>query len=273
MLLLAIGGAPSARAFDPDTQVISTRGTVGTDTIFAENAYWKAKGNKPPVPPLPGVLNPCPKSMVLYVHGFGNSPADAQGNFAQAESALQAQGYTGPVVGFSWDSDTGVTGFDEARESANLNGVVLADVQRRIKQQCPGIKINCMSHSLGARVILRSLKVGGCCATTNLLAPAVDNEVLEDREEFGGSEITNRTGKILKVWYNHEDNILSSAYVFAESDSALGNAGPEHPECVSTAASWCSATPKMEKSGVDQDNHSGYLGSKELMKCVVKFLR
>ena len=284
VLFLAVLVAPVAWGYE----VISTRGNIeDLGGIFeADGAEWK---DGEPVPALPpSVANdPCPASIVIYVHGFQNTEDDANSNFMQAETALMAQGYEGTVIGFSWDSDVGSLDFDTAREAANLNGKVLAGVIKRMKQRCPDMKINLMSHSLGARVILTALECGGCADTVQLIAPAVDNEVLQEDEEFGADEITENAGDDLKIWYNDEDDILGGTYPLEEGDSALGSAGTEDADCLPDGASQCNAEPKMKKSAINggkspnpdspntdaEDDHSGYLYCSELMKCIAKRLK
>ena len=266
----------------------STRGEVEyIDRWYSwDDAKWRVAQ---PTLPLPASLKPpnCPQSIVIYIHGFQNDAESATSNFNQAESMLRAGGFAGPVYGFSWDSDPGVTKFDIARESANINGKVLAQLLRDIKKSCPGIRVNIITHSLGARVALQAMKCGGCADTVQMMAPAVDNEVLETDEEFGSARVAVRSGR-LKVWYNDEDDILGATYPIEEGDSALGSGGSEHGAgCLRVSAAQCDAEPKLKQGagpngksrnpgapGTDaEDDHSGYLFSTPLMRCLIGRLR
>ncbi len=266
----------------------STRGQVRfiSGWFTWDDAKWDTAQ---PTLALPASLMPpnCPTSIVIYIHGFQNDAEGATSNFNQAESILRAGGFAGPVYGFSWDSDPGVTKFDIARESANLNGKVLAQLTNDIKRSCPGIRVNIITHSLGARVALQAMKCGGCADTVQMLAPAVDNEVLEADEEFGSSTVSVRAGR-LKVWYNDDDDILGGTYGIEEGDSALGSGGSEHgARCLRVSAAQCDAEPKLkagagpngksrnpDATGTDaEDDHSGYIWSMTLMRCLIRRFR
>ncbi len=290
--VLVLASLPSA-AFDVDTQILSTRDKVdfGFGTAF-EDPEWK--GGSAPDPALPSALMPCPASIVIYIHGFKNTVASANEGFAQAEAALKGQGYGGVVIGFSWDSNptntVGVPDFDAARESANLNGKVLAKKLLEIKKKCPDTKVNILTHSLGARVALQAMKCGGCCHSLQMLAPAVDNEVMETGEEFGGAHVSDNAGDNIKVWYNDEDDVNGFYYPLGDGDSALGSAGPEHPGCVPVGVGSCDSEKKLKDSAkangrtpnefsdadkglAAEDDHSAYLWAKKLMACVKNKLK
>lgn len=293
LAVLLLGLCPASGALAgpaPSVEEFSTRGQVEliNGWFSRDDAQW-ASGV--PTLALPASLTPpnCPPSIVIYVHGFENSAADATANFTQAAAALKAAGYTGTVYGYSWDSNPGAFSFDVARKSADLNGKVLAQLLLDIKRSCPDTKINVLTHSLGARVALRALRCGGCAHSVQMLAPAVDNEVLEAGEEFGAPAIGRRAGT-LKVWFNDEDDVLGVTYPLEESDSALGSAGSEHGAgCLPANVFQCDAQPKMEASALAggktpnpapkpgihdaEDDHSGYIWCDKLMACVKKGLK
>ncbi len=271
IVLLVIFAGPAADA-SADVEEFSTRGQVEFTTSWGwEVSKWKTSR---PTLPLPASLKPpnCPASIVIYIHGFQNTAAAATSNFNTAATSLANAGYAGTVYGFSWDSDAGKLGFDHARMSADLNGKVLAQVLKDIKQCCPTTKINILTHSLGARVALAALECGGCAHSVQMLGPAVDNEVLEEDEEFGDPAIGSNAGTLM-VWYNDEDDVLGTWYPPEEGDSALGSAGSEHGGgCLPGNVFQLNAEPKLKKTD-SEDNHSGYILSAALMDCVVKWLK
>jgi hypothetical protein len=110
--------------------------------------------------------NDCPGELVIYVHGVWASQADAFEQTERVFLSLQNRGYTYPVVGYSWDSDTAFALDDEdfskqgwkvAKKIANGNGPLLAKFILGYKDICPTDNIRIIAHSLGARVTLSAL--------------------------------------------------------------------------------------------------------------------
>ncbi|MDH3765210.1 MAG: hypothetical protein OER82_05310 [Nitrosopumilus sp.] len=55
------------------------------------------------IPGIDGV--PATSDLVIYIHGFNNSPQSAVSNFSTAQTVLDELGYTtGSLIGYSWDS-------------------------------------------------------------------------------------------------------------------------------------------------------------------------
>ena len=144
----------------------------------------------------------CPQEVVVYVHGVWTSKDKATEEqksmldnapeiFNRASASLGSLGYTFPIIGFSWDSDTEISsgGWEHAKKIARDNGPKLAqfliDLENICKQQAPDkeIKIRLIGHSLGSRVILSSLdglansnQLQYKIASVNLMGAAVDND-------------------------------------------------------------------------------------------------
>jgi len=84
-----------------------------------------------------------------------------------------------------------------------------------------------MSHSLGARVVFKALKQAKDDTVIRnyfCMAAAVDNEVLEQNEEF---HLSISKAKNVFIFYSKNDEVLSIAYKVAEWDNALGLYGSE----------------------------------------------
>ena len=80
--------------------------------------------------------------------------------FDRLRLSLESVGYNFPVIGFSRDSDTIISseGWDYAKIIAKKNGPKLAQFILDLQDNCPQTKIRLVAHSLGARVVLSSLK-------------------------------------------------------------------------------------------------------------------
>ncbi len=284
VLALVLLNGVGLREVQAAPEEFSTRGQISFPAVrgFGTTKWVGAE----PTLPVPASLQGanCPPSIVIYIHGFQNDAAGATMNFAQVETMLGRVGYPGPVYGFSWDSNPGVTQFPDAERSANMNGKVLAKLLKAIKASCPGIKIHIITHSLGARVALNALKCGGCTDSTHLIAAAVKNEVLEPGQEFGGSNMATNAGLMI-AWHNDEDDILGGTF-----PGALGSGGSENGMlCLPRGVYQQNCTPKLiagarpggfspnpNIGGVSQDaedDHSGYIWSLPLFKCIRLYLR
>lgn len=273
--LVTAAPAPPARPVDPaDVPIVSTRGHFA-DSIFADPAL--TSGHTATDYGFDLSTLGCPEELVIYVHGFQNSPADAQENFNTARAALRANGYTQPVVGFSWDSDVGALDFDDAKAIATMNGKKLAQFIADFQAQCPDTKIRLIGHSLGTRVILNALQEldgnqdwrasGSQVRSVHVVGAAVDDEEV-DKSEFG-TAIENQVGEFHNL-YSPEDDVLSDTYVFEEGDQALGEDGAEfssegRPSNYSEEDVSLELSRDIDGNGSPDesnlgDNHSGYNG-------------
>ncbi|HYE75098.1 MAG TPA: alpha/beta hydrolase, partial [Blastocatellia bacterium] len=90
------------------------------------------------------------------------------------------------------------------------------------------------THSLGARVALQAMAGGTDGFVDNLMltAPAVDDEVLEPRQEFHKAlEACRRC----LVYHSDKDRTLKFSYRIGDApnfDRALGLKGPQHPQII-----------------------------------------
>ena len=123
------------------------------------------------------------KEITIMIHGLRNNASGALTKFVIAKRRLAHLGYKYPVIGYSYDSNTtgalyimrlhiGVT-------IANKNGRNLARFVTDFKRKSPGTKIRLMGHSLGAHVILSTIK--------NLAKSTKNKGIIEAVYLFGGS--------------------------------------------------------------------------------------
>jgi len=231
------------------TPIVSTRGHF-KDTAFVGVSLTKhhTANDFDTTGDIPGMeKGSCPEEIVIYVHGFENSTDEAIGNFNLAKKSLALNGYSFPVIGFSWDSKQGGLDFKDADTIATMNGKKLAQFIYQFKCKCPDTKIRLVSHSLGARVVLNALQVLNdfnkaivvfkkamnsktvkkiqdkltivrCCLlktkiqSVALLAAAVDNEEVETSKGHFGQAIENVVEGNFWNYWNSEDNTLSGLY-------------------------------------------------------------
>lgn len=172
------------------------------------------------------------KRILLLVHGYNNEQDEVYDAYSVIEAKthehLQAEYYL--VIGYSWPGGDQGLEWWASKKRANA-------VARRFRFLIENLSANVqlldvMSHSLGARVVLKALKqTTADKLIRNYLctAPAVDNEVLEKGEEFFSS--VNKI-EALYVFHSKRDGVLASAYRLAEFDNALGLYGPEDKQYI-----------------------------------------
>ncbi len=144
------------------------------------------------------------KELVIMIHGLQNDNAGAVAKIILARNRLHKLGYSHPVIGFSYDSNT--TGahlithvkhaFAIGQIIAKKNGRNLGKFIEDFKITSPKTKIRLIGHSLGSRVIL---------STAEYLAKKKQNSGIIDSVYFFGASITEdipsskKYGKILQT--------------------------------------------------------------------------
>ena len=127
------------------------------------------------------------KEITIMIHGLRNNTNGALTKFVIAKRKLAHLGYKNPVIGYSYDSNT--TGAQYILHAlhalhigviiANKNGRNLAKFVTDFKQKSPETKIRLLGHSLGAHVILSTIK--------NLAKNTKNKGIIEAVYLFGGS--------------------------------------------------------------------------------------
>ena len=161
------------------------------------------------------------KELTIMIHGLRNDNAGAIAKVVLAKNRLRKLGYSYPVIGYSYDSNTtGAHLVKYAKRSlsvgqkiAKKNGKNLGKFIEDFKSENPNIKIRLMGHSLGTQVILSTLEY---------LAKKKKNFGIVESVYFFGASITEeipsskKYGKILQ-------NIVNKKIVnhYAPTDEVL----------------------------------------------------
>jgi hypothetical protein len=182
----------------------------------------------------------CTQEVLIYVHGVwtarDNVDEAAEGMFEnaievsdRARLSLESLGFTFPVIGFSWDSDTDLSpsGWYNAKIVAKENGPKLAQFIADLKERCPQTAVRLIAHSLGARVVLSSLESlnnnqgwnnnNFQITSVHLMGAAVD----DDEISKDPSEVISLDG--IKSAYGEaiEDEVLEFYNLVNHQDDAL----------------------------------------------------
>ncbi|MFC7080868.1 alpha/beta hydrolase [Halorussus caseinilyticus] len=219
---------------------------------------------------VPGVDTGCVGDLTVFIHGWDkkSSESDAEqaahDKISHARDELTAAGYDGTVVGYTWDNDVGGGvdyGWGEAQNAAQGNGPKLAQFAVDLKYNCPSANVRFVSHSLGAQVLLSSLRSlngswftdnGYEVLTTHLLGAAQDNEAPTQEWPDTYNAISNVVTGAFN-YYSEADDVLQWVYNTIEFDQALGETGAEDGN--TPAPNYTD----FDGTGQVGDNHSGYL--------------
>ena len=161
------------------------------------------------------------KELTIMIHGLQNDRAGAVAKIVLAKNRLKKLGYSYPVIGFSYDSNTtGSSSIIHAKHAlevgqiiAKKNGRNLGKFIEDFKATSPKTKIRLIGHSLGSQVIL---------STVVYLAKKRQNFGIIDSVYFFGASITEdvpsskKYGKILQ-------NIIHKKIInhYAPTDAVL----------------------------------------------------
>jgi hypothetical protein len=161
------------------------------------------------------------KELTIMIHGLQNDRAGAVAKVVLARNRLHKLGYSHPIIGFSYDSNTtGSHSIIHAKHAlevgqiiAKKNGRNLGKFVEDFKATSPKTKIRLMGHSLGSQVIL---------STVEYLAKKRENLGIIDSVYFFGASITEdvpsskKFGKIL-------ENIIHKKIInhYAPTDDVL----------------------------------------------------
>lgn len=161
------------------------------------------------------------KELTIMIHGLRNDRAGAVAKVLLAKNRLRKLGYSHPVIGFSYDSNTTgaylikhakhalVVGQSIAKKNGRNLGLFIED----FKNSSPNTRIRLMGHSLGSQVILSTLEY---------LSKKKQNIGMIEAVYFFGASITEdvpsskKYGKILQSIVNKK--IVNH---FAPSDEVL----------------------------------------------------
>ena len=229
------GGAPAAFVTEgATTPLVSTRGHFNLDTGLLLSPGTPTSYDMTPNVPRLGSGH-CTSELVTYVHGFFEYEHDAIRNFNLARQSLAFNGYTHPVVGFTWDSNVVFDNWSTAKAIAEQNGPKLAQFLLDLKLACPGTTVRLVGHSLGARVILTALgslngntdwtDPGFRVASVHVLGAAVLNgEIATDTPPFFGRFVEKEACEFHNK-FSPGDDWLETPFFLNESDFALGETG------------------------------------------------
>ena len=108
--------------------------------------------------------------ILIFVHGYNNSPVDAMNRHDQLQKRLFKNGFKGAIVSFDWPSCNSVWNYEEDIEDALTTAhrlvcdgiLVLARNPLRLSRKKYAINVHLLGHSSGALVINEAFKRAEC---------------------------------------------------------------------------------------------------------------
>ena len=162
------------------------------------------------------------KELTIMIHGLRNDNAGAIAKTIIAKTKFKKLGYSFPVIGYSYDSNTKGAHLRKFAKRAINTGQIIAKKNGRnlslfiqdFKEMSPQTKIRLVGHSLGSNVIL---------STVDNLSKKIDNKNIIEAVYFFGASIPSDTlclkkhGKLFNMivskkimnYYSPSDEVLS----------------------------------------------------------------
>lgn len=162
--------------------------------------------------------------ITVMVHGMRNDSSGAIQKVAIAQERLRYLGYSYPVVGFSYDSNTAgahlasreKSALEVAQRIADMNGRHLGQFIEDFKHASPSTGMRLMGHSLGSQVILGALEH---------LAGTADIPTVQSVHLFGASipaDVPSSGGRYGQIISDTVSEGVVNYY--APTDEVLGHA-------------------------------------------------
>lgn len=202
------------------------------------------------------------KKVLCLVHGYANPIESVSNSYGIIHRKVTALKQYDLIIGFTWPSVKFVLQWWKSKRNSEKVDQCFVRMCRRLNTA----QLDVMTHSLGARVVLSGLDEVPVEKPTFdnvfLTAAAIDNESLEEDEEF--FQATSQCKRIF-VMHTRKDGVLRSAYLAANADRALGLHGPESFAAVRDNVHVINCKKVV-------DSHSGYRKSDEVYAYIDKVL-
>ena len=219
--------------------IVSTRGHAEESDIPKAPDPWLTKPRNAlgydVIGDVPGFNDKTsPKEIVIYVHGWNNNEDTAKKNFNLFQEALgkKSKNLAKNVIGFSWDSNTGMGDYGDAKKIAKLNGPKLAQFILDYHSESENTKIRIVGHSLGSQVILNAIQhlhnnqesTDKIITTVDFVGASVNDGAIAMTPGGFGKAISKVVGQ-LNNYYNRDDPALDLYYLVEKDQKALGDEG------------------------------------------------
>ncbi|MFP4188246.1 MAG: alpha/beta hydrolase [Halobacteriales archaeon] len=184
-----------------------------------------------------------PEEVVVFVHGWLAKEEAALGRMSLLRYALEKNGYTHPVVGFTWDTDQAAYEWESGKVVAKWNGPKLAQFTADYVRENPETDVRYVSNSLGAHPLFSALKTlhgsgfDDAVKSASVLGGTVPSDSVAEGGEYYDA-VQNAVGDLYNYW-TPRDRTLGFYYRALERADSVGGAGADgdtpsnyHDRCV-----------------------------------------
>ena len=174
------------------------------------------------------------QEIVIMIHGLRNNKSGALAKFYMAQKRLSELGYTHPVVGYSYDSNTrGVQYKSHEQDATNVgveiakkNGQNLSRFLIDTKLKFPNLKIRLIGHSLGSQVILSALvklKKKNLVESVHVFGASIPANSIQPKNH--GKTVQNTINQRFVNYYSKHDGVLKYGFDNSLIPKPLGYSG------------------------------------------------
>ena len=161
------------------------------------------------------------KELVIMIHGLRNDNTGAIAKAVIAKNRLRNVGYSFPVIGYSYDSNTTGAHLIKYAKRALATGQIIAKKNGRnlslfiqdFKEKSPNTKIRLMGHSLGSQVILSTIehlskksKNKGIVESVYLFGASITEDIPSSKKY--GKLLNTVVSKKIVNYYSPHDEVL-----------------------------------------------------------------
>lgn len=170
-----------------------------------------------------------PDELLVFVHGWLASEEAALGRMSLLRYALELNGYTHPVVGFTWDTDQTALEWEAGKVVASWNGPKLAQFTADYARENPDTKLRYVSNSLGAHPLFSALRalddsgITDAVESATVLGGTVPSDSVAVGDEYADA-VRNVVGDVYNYW-TPNDRTLGVYYKALEHTDSIGGAG------------------------------------------------
>lgn len=170
-----------------------------------------------------------PEEVTVFVHGWLAEEEAALGRMSLLRYGLESNGYSHPVVGFTWDTDQTAPEWDVGKIIAKWNGPKLAQFVADYRRENPDTKVRLISNSLGAHPLFSALKTlddsgfEDAVVSATVLGGTVPSESVAE-----GGRYYDAVRSLSDGFYNYwtpSDRTLVVYYKMMEGTDSVGGAG------------------------------------------------
>ena len=178
------------------------------------------------------------KTVDIYIHGYNVESLKSVDMRKQFTLQLFNEGYSNVNFSVSWSGDVGnnvlskMVFFHRAKQSADMSWQGLQELDKFVKSFNGEIKVNAVTHSLGARLLLDAASKGVKFHNVVLFVPAVNNEDISVGGKY--EKAIQNIDHLTVVYSRRQEFVFGLLYRSTELNQSLGSVGPSalvhHPD-------------------------------------------